>query len=329
MPTRREFLRRAGAAIAAAAAARPAYAQYRQVLKAADRHPIVHPTVEAIARMGRKLEQATESRLLVRVLAAVPEGEAELLRQTQVGTLQICRVSLGSVSTLVEELNALTLPFVFRDELHMRRVIDGPVGADLLDKITGAQGSRLVGLGWMDAGPRHVYAKKAFRTPGDLKGQRIRVMDGTPIAVDTMNAMGGDAVRLDVNELYGALQSGVVAGAESNVPTLLAHDHYQITKIFSLTGHVIAPDLFVFSRRTWDGLAAEEQAALKKLARQAQAEQRQLWETLVSESTLRLKAAGVEFVAIDTAAFREATGPVRDRYAARWPQLLERIEYTR
>ena len=332
MQTRRTFIRRSGAfVIGAGTLGAPALgrAQQKMVLKASDVHPLGYPTVEAIVRLGKKLEPATNGRLSVQMFPAMQlGGEKEMLEQTQVGALQICRVSVGPVGTIVDELNVFNLPFVFRDEAHMRKVIDGPIGAELLEKITNAPNSRLVGLGWMDAGTRNVYAKKAFKTPGDLKGQKIRMM-GNPIFVETMNAMGGNGISMGFNELYTALQTGVVDGAENNPPTLLTHNHYQISKVYSLTGHLIIPEIFVFSRRTWDTLGKEDQALIKKLAREAQAEQRELWDTMVRESTEKLKAAGVQFVDVDKKAFYEATRPVRDKYGSKWTALVKRIEETR
>jgi tripartite ATP-independent transporter DctP family solute receptor len=332
MHSRRDFLRTAGATLAGGAiGGRPAgaRAQSKLVLKASDVHPLGYPTVEAIVRMGKKLEAATGGRLSVQMFPAMQlGGEKEMLEQTQVGALQICRVSVGPVGTIVDELNVFNLPFVFRDEAHMRKVIDGPIGVELLEKLTNAPNSRLVGLGWMDAGTRNVYAKKAFKTPADLKGQKIRMM-GNPIFVETMNAMGGNGISMGFNELYSALQTGVVDGAENNPPTLLTHNHYQISKVYSLTGHLIIPEIFVFSRRTWDGLSKDDQALLKKLSREAQAEQRELWDAMVAESTQKLKAAGVQFVEVDKKAFYEATRPVRDKYGSKWTALVKRIEETK
>jgi tripartite ATP-independent transporter DctP family solute receptor len=332
MTTRRDFLHSAGALAAGAAALGVpglARAQQKMVFKATDVHPLGYPTVEAIVRMGKKLDTATQGRLSVQMYPAMQlGGEKEMLEQTQVGAIQICRVSVGPVGTIVDELNVFNLPFIFRDEAHMRKVIDGPIGQELVDKITAVPTSRLVGLGWMDAGTRSVYARKAFRTPADLKGQKIRMM-GNPIFVETMNAMGGNGISMGFNELYTALQTGVVDGAENNPPTLVTHNHYQISKVYSLTGHLIIPEIFVFSRRSWDTLAKDDQALIKKLSREAQLEQRELWDKMVTESVLKLKAAGVEFVEVDKKAFYEATRPVRDKYGAKWTALVKRIEETR
>ncbi|HEU5304482.1 MAG TPA: TRAP transporter substrate-binding protein DctP, partial [Gemmatimonadales bacterium] len=208
MNPRRQFLGTSVLVAGAAALGTPrwARAQQKMVLKASDVHPLGYPTVEAIVRMGKKLEAATKGRLSVQMYPAMQlGGEKEMLEQTQVGALQICRVSVGPVGTIVDELNVFNLPFIFRDEAHMRKVIDGPIGVELIEKITAAPNSRLVGLGWMDAGTRSVYAKKAFKAPADLKGQKIRMM-GNPIFVETMNAMGGNGISMGFNELYSALQ---------------------------------------------------------------------------------------------------------------------------
>ena len=143
--------------------------------------------------------------------------------------------------------------------------------------------SRLIALGWMDAGTRNVYANKPAAKPADLKGMKIRMM-GNPIFVETMNAMGGNGVAMGFNELYSALQTGVVDGAENNPPTLLAQNHYQVSKVYSLTGHLIIPEIFVFSKRTWDTLSKDDQALLRKLSREAQIEQRKLWDDYVGEA---------------------------------------------
>ena len=180
----------------------------------------------------------------------------------------------------------------------------------------------------MDAGTRHVYANKPAAKPSDLKGMKIRMM-GNPLFVETMNAMGGNGVAMGFNELFGALQTGVVDGAENNPPTLLAQNHYQVSKVYSLTGHLIIPEIFVFSKRNWETLSKDDQNLVKKLSREAQMEQRKLWDAYVSEAEAKLKAAGVQFVKADKAAFYKATQPVRDKYGAKYATLLKRIQDTK
>jgi tripartite ATP-independent transporter DctP family solute receptor len=304
-------------------------AQQKQVWKASDVHPLGYPTVEAIERMGKKLEAQTNGRISIQMYPSMQlGGEKEMIEQAQVGALQIARISVGAMGPVVDDLNVFNLPFVFRDEAHMRHVIDGPIGQEMLDRITASPQSRLVVLGWMDGGTRSVYANKPVTKPADLKGMKIRMM-GNPLFVETMNAMGGNGVAMGFNELYSALQTGVVDGAENNPPTLLAQNHYQVSKVYSLTGHLIIPEIFVFSKRTWDSLSKEDQALLKKVSREAQFEQRKLWDAYVGEAETKLKAAGIQFVAADKPAFYKATQPIRDKYGAKYAVLLKRIQDTK
>jgi tripartite ATP-independent transporter DctP family solute receptor len=323
---RRHFI---GAAVAAACfAALPAHSQQKQVLKVSDVHPLGYPTVEALVRMGNKLEKATNGRLAFQMFPAMQlGGEKEMIEQAQVGALQIARISTGPMGPVVDELNVFNMPFVFRDEQHMRKVIDGPIGKELLDKLT-ASSARLVALGWMDAGTRNVYAKKPVTKPADLKGMKIRMM-GNPLFVDTMNAMGGNGISMGFGELFQALQTGVVDGAENNPPTIVTHKHHEVAKVYSLTGHLIIPEIFVFSKVSWDKLSKADQDLIRKLSGEAQQEQRGLWDKMVQESEAKLKAAGMQFVNVDKQAFYKATQPVRDKYGAKYATLMKRIQDTK
>ena len=328
---RRDFIKLSaglGATMATTAPLSSAFAQTKMVLKASDVHPLGYPTVEAIQRMGKKLESATNGRVSIQMFPAMQlGGEKEMIEQAQVGALQIARISVGAMGPVVDDLNVFNLPFIFRDEEHMRKVIDGPIGQDLLDRISNAPTSRLIVLGWMDAGTRNVYSDKPVTRPADLKGMKIRTM-GNPIFVETMNAMGGNGVAMGFNELYQALQTGVVDGAENNEPTVLAQNHYQVKKVYSLTGHLIIPEIFVFSKRTWETLSKDDQAMLKKFSREAQMEQRQLWDAMVRDAETKLKGFGVQFVKADKKAFYEATQPIRDKYGSKYAALLKRIQET-
>ena len=305
-------------------AALPAHSQQKQVWKAADVHPLGYPTIEAIISMGRKLEKETDGRISIQMYHSMQlGGEKEMIEQAQVGALQIARVSVGALGPVVDDLNVFNLPFMFRNEEHMRKVIDGPIGAELLDKVS-ASSARLIGLGWMDGGTRNVYAAKPITKPADLKGLKVRMM-GNPIFVETMNAMGGNGVAMGYNELYSALQTHVVDGAENNPPSMLTANHYQVVKVYSLTGHLIIPEMFVFSKATWDKLSKEDQALVKKHSREAQMEQRERWNKYTAEAEAKLKAAGVQFVAADKEAFFKATQPIRDKYGAKYAALQKRI----
>ncbi len=306
-----------------------AAAAQTMTLKAADVHPPGYPNVVAIEHLGQKLESATNGRIKLKMFpGGVLGGEKEMIEQTQVGAIDILRTSLGPIGPVVPEVNVFNMPFVFRNEAHMRAVIDGPIGDEMLAKIT-ASPARLVALGWMDGGSRSLYTKKPVRTPADLKGQKIRMM-GNPLFVDTMNAMGGNGISMGYGEVFSALQTGVVDGAENNPPSYFTSNHYNTgAKYYTQTNHLIIPEIFVMSKLTWDKLSAADQALVRKFAREAQFEQRSLWDKSVAEYAAKLKAAGVEFIQIDNKPFYDATAPVRAKYGAPYADLIKRIEATK
>ena len=297
-----------------------------EVIKAADVHPEGYPNVVAMQNLGKKLEEATKGRLTLRMFPNMVLGdEKSMIEQTQAGGIDILRTSLGPVGPVVPEVNVFNMPFVFRNEAHMRAVIDGPIGDEILAKITNSS-ANLVALGWMDGGTRNLYTKKAIRKPADLAGQKIRMM-GNPLFVDTMNAMGGSGVSMGMAELFSSMQTGVVDGAENNEPTYVTQNHFTVAKFYNRTAHLIIPEILVFSKTKFNKLSAEDQALIKKLAREAQLEQRKLWDERVAESVAKMKAAGVTVVDdVDQPAFFKATQPVRDKYGSAYAELINRIQ---
>lgn len=300
-----------------------------QTLKAADVHPAGYSTVVAVENMGKKLEAATQGRIKFQMFpGSVLGAEKEMIEQTQVGAIHVLRTSLGPIGPVVPEVNVFNMPFVFRSEAHMRAVIDGPIGQEMLDKVS-ASSARLIGLAWMDGGTRSLYTKKPVRTPADLKGQKIRMM-GNPLFVDTMNAMGGNGISMGYGEVFTALQTGVVDGAENNPPSLYTANHFKAgAKYYTQTRHLMIPEILVMSKVAWDKLPAADQALVKKVAREAQLEQRRLWDQSVAEFTAKLKAEGVEFIEVDNKPFYDATAPVRAKYGANFTDLIRRIEAVR
>jgi tripartite ATP-independent transporter DctP family solute receptor len=294
-------------------------------LKSSDTHPAGYPTVVAVEQMGKQLEADSNGEIKVQMFAGgVLGSEKEVVEQVQLGAIQMARITLGVVGPVVADVNVFNMPFVFRDEAHMRKVIDGPIGQEILDKVTQSN-FNLVGLGWMDGGTRNLYTKKPVRSMYDLKGMKIRMISN-PIFIETMNAMGGNGIAMDTGEVFSALQTGVVDGAENNPPTMLEHNHYQMAKYYTLTGHLIIPEMLVMSKTTWNKLSNPQQAMVLKAARDAQINQRKLWDVKVASSTEKLKAAGVEYIAIDQKPFYDATAGVRAKYGAPYAPLIERIQ---
>jgi tripartite ATP-independent transporter DctP family solute receptor len=253
-------------------------------------------------------------------------GEKEMIEQAQVGALAIARISVGPMGPIVPELNVFNLPFMFRDDQHMEKVIDGPIGDEMLQKLTDSK-ANLVGLCWMNAGTRNVYnSKKPIQSVEDLKGLKIRMM-GNPVFVDTMNSLGGNGVSMGFDQLINAMQTGVVDGAENNYPTYESGQHYRYAKFYSKTGHLMIPEILVFSKRTWDELPKEDQALIKKFAKEAQLEERKLWYDREKESLKKMVEAGAIVNEIaDKKPFQAAVKPVWDKYGAQHQALIQRIQ---
>ncbi len=298
------------------------------ILKASDVHPFGYPTVEAVVSLGKKLEAATKGKYKVQMFPAMQlGGEKEALEQVQLGALAMTRVSVGPVGPIVDEVNVFNLPFVFRDEAHMRKVIDGEIGTELLDKITADPKANLIGLCWMDAGTRSVFNKvRPITKPEDLKGLKIRMM-GNPLYVDTMNSLGGTGVAMGMPEVYNGIATGVVEGAENNEPSYVSFNLISVAKYYSFTQHLMIPEILVFSKKVWNTLTPDEQKLMKKLGREAQMEERVLWDKQVAVAMEKMKATpGVEINYIkDKAPFQAAVKPVWDKYGAKYAKMIERI----
>jgi len=302
--------------------------EQKTVFKASDVHPEGYPTVQAVENMGRKLAAATGGRLSIQMYASMQlGGEKEAIEQAQVGALQLARVSVGALGPVVDDLNVFNLPFLFRNTAHMDEVIDGPIGQELLDRVTDNPNTHLVGLAFMDAGARNLYdTKKPIKDIADVKGLKVRVM-GNPMFVDMMNALGGNGVAMGYDQVFSALQTGVVDGAENNPPSFYFDNHYQAAKYYTLTEHLIVPEILVFSRPTWETLSKDDQALIKKLAREAQLEERRLWNEKEKQAIEKMKAAGIEIIMIsDKTPFQKAVKPVWDKYGAKYAELIKRIQ---
>ena len=308
-------------------AAVPAFAQQKLVLKASDVHPAGYPTVVAVENLGKKLSAATNGRLSVQMFAAMQlGGEKEAIEQAQIGAIQFARVSVGALGPVIDELNVFNLPFLFHNTAHMQKVIDGPIGQELLDKVTNNPKAGLIGICWMDAGARSVYdTKRPIKAIGDLKGLKVRVM-GNPMFVDMMNALGGNGVAMGYDQVFAALQTGVVDGAENNPPSFVFDNHYQVAKYYTLTEHLIVPEMLVFSRKTWDSLSKDDQALIMKFGREAQLEERALWTKYEQEALDKAKGAGIQVIEIaDKTPFQDAVKPVWDKYGPKYAEMIKRI----
>jgi tripartite ATP-independent transporter DctP family solute receptor len=305
-----------------------ARAQTKSVFKASDVQPPGYPTVAATENLGKKLEAATNGRLSVRMFPSMQlGGEKETIEQTQIGAIQMLRVSVGAMGPIVDDINVVNMPFLFKDTAHAQRMMDGPIGQELLDKVTASPNAGLVALCWMDSGARSLYnTKRPIKTIEDLKGLKFRVI-GNPIFVDMMNALGGNGVAMGYDQVFSALQTGVIDGAENNPPSYVFSNHYTAAKYYSLTEHLIIPEMLMFSKKAWTQLSGDDQALIKKFAREAQMEERELWKKYEQQAMEKAKAAGCEIVEIaDKAPFQNAVKPVWDKYGPKYQDMIKRIQ---
>lgn len=328
---RRDFMKLSvglGAAVANLKPLSPAHAQTKSVFKASDVHPPGYPTVVATENLGKKLEAATDGRLSIQMFPSMQLGnEKEAIEQTQIGAIQLLRVSAGALGPIVDDINVVNMPFLFRNMAHAERMMDGPIGQELLDKITANANTELIALCWMNAGARSLYnTKRPIKTIKDIKGLKLRVI-GNPLFIDMMNALGGNGVAIGYDQVFSALQLGIIDGAENSPPSYVFSNHYKVAKYFSLTEHLIIPEVLVFSRKAWAQLSGNDQALIRKFAREAQWEERELWNKYEQQAMDKAKAAGCQIVEItDKTPFQNAIKPVWDKYGPKYQDMIERIQ---
>ncbi|MBR0558017.1 TRAP transporter substrate-binding protein [Ciceribacter sp. L1K23] len=300
-----------------------------RVLRSSDTHPDGYPTVEAVKQMGKLLEEKTNGRLGVEVFHSAQLGqEKDTIEQTQFGVIDLNRVSLGPFNNIIEETQVPSLPYIFRSVDHMHKVMDGPIGEEILKAF---EAHDLVGLAFYDGGSRSFYnSQKPITSVDDLKGMKFRVMQ-SDMFVDMVGALGANATPMPYGEVYSSIQTGVIDGAENNWPSYDSSGHFEVAKYYTLDQHLIVPEVLVMSKKTWDSLSAEDQAAVKEAAKESVPYMRDLWQAQEKKSEEKIRAAGAEIVTdIDKTPFIEAMKPVYDKYVTsdKLKDLVQRIQET-
>ena len=294
-------------------------------LRAADIHPDGYPTIEGVKYMGRLIEERTGGRIRIQMFHSRQLGdEKDSLEQTRFGVIDITRVNTAPLNNLVPETLVAGLPFLFRDTAHMQKVMDGPIGEDI-GRATLPHG--LVTLCYYDAGARSFYTRgKPARTPDDLKGMKIRVQQ-SDMWVAMMRAFGANATPLPYGEVYSALQTGVVDGAENNYPSFLTARHFEVAKHYALTEHSLTPEIVAMSKRSFDRIAKPDQEIIRAAAKESVPHMRGLWVKMEEDARKQVEAGGALIVEADKPAFAKLVRPVYDQFVrdAKLKQLVERI----
>jgi tripartite ATP-independent transporter DctP family solute receptor len=290
-----------------------------KVLYLAHNLPQTHPVHLGILEFQKVLEINSRGALKVKIF---PDGqlgsEREVLELLQIGSVAATKVSAATLSNFVPEYNILGIPYLFRDKQHLFDVLEGPIGKSILEK-----GSKfwLRGLCYFDAGSRSFYTiDKAIRTPEDLKGLKIRVMNNQ-MAINMVNSLGASATPLSYSELYTAMQQGVVDGAENNSPSFVSSNHYEISKYYTLDQHSFVPDVLLIGTKYWEKLSEDEKLWVQDAADQSAQVQKKYWNDSVDESMKIAKGAGVEIIIPDKALFAEKSISVIQDFVIKYPEM--------
>ncbi|MGF0539106.1 TRAP transporter substrate-binding protein [Agrobacterium sp. ES01] len=301
-----------------------------RVLRSSDTHPDGYPTVEAVKHMGKLLEEKTNGRLGIEVFHSAQLGEEkDSIEQTQFGVIDLDRVSLGPFNNIIEETQVPSLPYIFRSVDHMHKVMDGPIGDEILAAFADHD---LIGLAFFDGGSRSFYnSEKPINSMADLKGMKFRVMQ-SDMFVDMVSALGANATPMPYGEVYSSIQTGVIDGAENNWPSYDSSGHFEVAKYYTLDEHLIVPEVLVMSKKTWDGLSEEDQKAVKEAAKESVPYMRDLWQKQEKASEAKVEASGVKVVTnIDKQPFIDAMKPVYDKYVTsdKLKDMVKRIQETK
>jgi tripartite ATP-independent transporter DctP family solute receptor len=288
-----------------------------------------YPNSRGMDRFGELVMQRTNNRIRMRTYHNATLGQQdEAIQQMRLGTIDFANYNLSPFNNLAPSTNVVTLPFIFRDVPHLHRVMDGPVGEALAQDL---EAIGIIALAWYDAGARSFYTRnRPIRTPDDMRGLKIRVQT-SDLWIDMMRALGANPTPLPFGEVYTALQSGVIDGAENNWPSYESQRHFEHARVYSTTEHSNVPEVLAVSRQRWQRLNAQERTILRDAARESAAFQRELWAARERSSRETVVAAGVTVVDItDRRPFASLMESVYAKHAAtpRLQQLVRQIRET-
>ncbi|MFA7491318.1 MAG: TRAP transporter substrate-binding protein [Mariniphaga sp.] len=281
-------------------------------LKLAHGLPTDHPVHQSMEFMAKRAGELSDGKLIIEVYPAEQLGsEQQCVELVQIGSLAITKVSAAVMESFADDYKVFGLPYIFKSKEHAFRILDGDIGKDLL---LSTKDKWIRGLCYYDAGSRSFYTKsKPITHPDDLTGLKIRVMRSIT-AVEMIRALGGSATPISWGELYTALQSGVVDGAENNPPSLYTSRHYEVCKYYSLDEHTTIPDVLVISQLIWDKLSEQEKEWVQQAADESAVLERKLWQESEKESLEEIKKAGVQINYPDKEPFIERVQPLLESY---------------
>lgn len=285
-----------------------------------------HPVSAAMVFMADRCEEISGGKLKIEIYPSGQLGsEQQCVELLQIGSLAITKVSAAVMESFTEEYMVMGIPYLFRSKEHLYKFQESAVGEEIL---LSSEPFWIRGLCYYDAGARSFYTiDKPINHPDDLAGLKIRVMKSIT-SMENVKAQGGSPTPISWGELYTALQSGVVDGAENNPPSFYTSHHYEVCKYYSLNEHTMVPDVLIISTAIWNDLSEDEKSWLQQAIDESVVEQRKLWAASEEESLREVQKAGVTIVYPDKDAFAErvASFPERYRDNEKLYSLIQRIK---
>ncbi len=297
----------------------------RTVFDAVDVHPGDFPTVTAVKWMGEELGRLTGGRLGVRQFPSGQLGsEDDSIGLARFGAIDMCRVAVAALNNAFPETRLLALPYVYRSVAHVRAVVDGDIGTELLNVF---ERRGLIGLAYYDAAPRCFYnVRHPVTEPGQLRGLKMRAPQ-SDIFLDSIRAMGANPTPLTFGAVFSSLQTHLIDGAENNWPAYQSSRQFEVARFWSQTEHSFSPDALLMSRTSFDALTPADRELVRDVARRSVQVMRVDWDAREARARAAVIAAGTLVAEVDKAAFAATVRPVLDKYLAepRLRALHERI----
>jgi tripartite ATP-independent transporter DctP family solute receptor len=285
---------------------------FAREFRAADTQNEDYPTVQALRYMARLVDERSSGRLQIRVFHSRQLGEEkETIEQTRAGAIDLNRTNVALIGNFVPAMNVLAMPFLFRSIEHMQKVLDGPIGNEILNSF---EPFGFVGLAFYDSGARSIYnSVRPVRSLTDLKGLRIRVQQ-SELMSDMIKALGADPVELPYGQVLTGLATRLIDGAENNWPSFVTTDHYKFAGYYTLTEHTMSPEVLVMSQKAWTSLSQEDRSIFRESALRSSQFMREKWRDLEDQSRARAEAAGVAIVKdFDRKPFEQAMLPLYEQ----------------
>ncbi|WP_026894018.1 TRAP transporter substrate-binding protein [Clostridiisalibacter paucivorans] len=278
----------------------------------------------AASKFKELVETKTEGKVNIEIYPNATLGdERTLLEGMQMGTVDMGVITNGPVANFVEDIAVFELPFLFGSPEEAYKILDGPVGKELLDKL---EEVNLKGLAYAERGFRNLTnSKNPVNTPSDMEGLKIRVMEN-PVYIDTFKNLGTNAVPMAWTEALTALQQGTIDGQENPVNVIYSFKLYETQQYLSMTRHTYAPATIIMSLNKFEELPKEVQDIISESAQEAAEYERKINKENEETQIKELKEKGMKVVHPDIDAFKEAVKPVYQQYGEKYGQYIERIQ---